>query len=236
MNFAEYYKTVIKPNYTSIIPDIAAVAGYECLDTYFTYAELFDSKAVVDFGKLEMLPYDDSTIYNAIIATIHQNAPYKWTKLLESTLFEYNPIWNVDGTEKTEYGAKSKTNTNGARSVTNSNGARTTENTSYVVPYDLTEERKTGKDTTTAAAVTDSQTSAESTDTEAENAHTDTITRSGNIGVTSTQSLIDQQRRIVDFNFYSHVLADIITAITQPYFSVDCSDTQYDRMVGMGLW
>lgn len=51
--------------------------------------------------------------------------------------------------------------------------------------------------------------------------HTDTITRSGNIGVTSTQALINEERNVAIFAFYEQIFADIIGLITIGKYDVE---------------
>lgn len=55
---------------------------------------------------------------------------YKYDKIWDALQLEYNPIWNVDGTETTVYGERNKTMNEGAREETDSNGSRT-DTTNY---------------------------------------------------------------------------------------------------------
>lgn len=233
MTLSEYYK-----NYShirGIIPQIFAT-DYDFLSVYFADQSKHDTSALLKYGSLVLASDDEQTIYNSIIATVKQYAAYKWPKLYETMLFEYNPIWNVDGTETTVYGEHITTDAIGERTKTSNNGARCTTNTSRVVPFDETTETETGSDTTATLASVDSETNAAATDTNTSGTHTDTVTRSGNIGVTSTQKLISEQRNIVDFNFTAEVLREVIEAITIPYFADDCSDERINAFCGWGIW
>ena len=75
-------------------------------------------------------------------------------------------------------------------------------------------------DTRTNNAVVDSTTS---------NTHTDkeTVTRSGNIGVTSTQKLINEERQVAEFQFINSMLLDIVTDITVPVWGESEEDDGY---------
>lgn len=58
-------------------------------------------------------------------------------------------------------------------------------------------------------------------DTDTTQTHTDTITRVGNIGVTSSQELLKQEREVAIFNFYEYVFNDILNYITIGVFEND---------------
>lgn len=82
---------------------------------------------------------------------------------------------------------------------------------------------KTGTDTTTyntSETDTGTQTNTESgSDTETRNY---LLTRSGNIGVTTTQQMIEQERKAWEFNFVQMVYRDIDTILTIPYYKGEC--------------
>lgn len=211
---------------------------------------------------------------------------YKYYKIVESTKLEYNPIWNVDGTETTDttrtpnitHGktgtdtttTETKNNqtitadkeTKNNQSITNNttiknNQSQTVtetpntakENNKGVTSYDSatfndsekTVEKLTGntktvtdysgtadtentttsysgnadKETTTTtysgnadtvttnytAGVTETETGTDTTNT--------TVTRQGNIGVTSTQNLIKQEREIANLNIIYDYINDL---------------------------
>lgn len=104
---------------------------------------------------------------------------YELNGLYESTQYEYDPIANYDMTE---------TSRDEDRATTS--GSSTESSTSF----DSTTPKDTGK--------TESSGSANNT-----NIHT--LQRSGNIGVTSSQQLIEAQRGVLTFDFIQYV-ADLI--------------------------
>ena len=130
----------------------------------------------------------------------------------------HNPIWNVDGTEMTEYSAEKETNNIGAATDTFTSGERNGTTTDFAIPYNGTVEKETGKATSQNTSYTDTNTKGTHTDTLSRDAHTVTITRTGNIGVTKTQELLQSQRDIAMFHFLDTVLKDCIDAITIPIF------------------
>ena len=226
MTLNDFYKNNLKQ--TGIIPNIPAFGSYESLADYFLNQTAYDSAILLKEGNLLMASDDSEIIINTINAVVHQLAPYKWQKLFESMNLEYNPIWNVDGTETTAYGEHITTDANGARITSTVNGQKHTNSEYYTVPYDSTTDHKTGSDQTTTDSVTDTTTAEAVTDTNTSGAHTDTVTRQGNIGVTSTQNLIKQEREIVNFNLYHTILMDVVDAITIPIYE--------EEVGGCELW
>ena len=104
---------------------------------------------------------------------------YELNGLYASTQFDYNPISNYDMTESSRDEDRATTG-----------GSSTESSTSF----DSTTQKEVGK--------TESSGSASNT-----NIHT--LQRSGNIGITTTQQMIDQERGVLTFDFVQYV-ADLI--------------------------
>lgn len=108
-----------------------------------------------------------------------------WKHLFETTQYEYNPIWNKDGTytETETRDLKSEATANALNQVTGYNS-------------------ETMRD-------------AERTESEGSGADTGTITRvreeHGNIGVTTTQQMIKEEREIADWSLYQVIIDDFKT-------------------------
>lgn len=109
---------------------------------------------------------------------------WSWTKLFESTQFVYNPIWNKDGEIRETLQAADEgggTNT----------GTVTAENS--VSGYNVNQYSPESKNVTTPdTAWSESR----------QRGETRVRTEKGNIGVTSTQQLIKEEREISDFSIY----------------------------------
>lgn len=153
---------------------------------------------------------------------------YKYKTLFNTTNLEYNPIWNVDGTEeRVRESSKESSDTdtyNNTDTLTKSgsdtlslNGTDT--ETKSVTTYDSNVFRDTEKkidnpnttDTTTYnSSDTNKHTGTVSNAYEDSESETETVTKQGNIGITSTQSLISQERQVALFDFISIVEKDII--------------------------
>lgn len=173
---------------------------------------------------------------------------YKYGTLAKTEKFEYEPLWNVDGTtesvierESTDTvnngqvqttvnnGQKQTTNTIGQRTNTDNIGATQFNRMNAVSPFETEsianvahdeqiETTAQKQDTHILSSATDSQTQNASTDTQTVGAHTDTneneskettkVIRYGNIGITSSQTLVLQERDVAMFNVFEIVFSD----------------------------
>ena len=153
--------------------------------------------------------------------------------------------------ETSTYGEQNHTENTGESTDTNTFGAKENTETNSVFPYDESNNAKNTdrkitssegyEDTVVNGAVeitrkeeahTDTRKEEEKTDTHTSTEYTDTVTteRSGNIGVTSTQELIQQQRKVVDFSFWNAVIDIVCREITIPYYE------RIERSYGVTNW
>lgn len=194
----------LRLNNRNLLPVDMHTTDYPYLDIYYDNANELDFKYLgVDYATLPTVSDLLTDLDMLVKATIKTNA-YKYNKIYEVNNVEYNPIWNVDGTEIEEHeiGKRKQTNAYGEDSVTSTNSE---------VPDDMTTEKEVYKNVSDREA---------RNDTIENDATKDTITktRQGNIGVTMTQQLIEAERRIADFDLTHVILMDIINAITYPTF------------------
>ena len=192
---------------------------------------------LMDTAEMEILYPDASFLKLAIGSWSKKQVPI-WTELYNSTQFEYNPIWNVDGTvieERDLAGTDYRTDDHTTERTHDDSMERTHDdtmerthddtitadsftygfNSSTAAPTDKVE---TGHDGTITDAHTGTITDAHTgtiTDTDTGTINHDTTdtgsittTRQGNIGVTSTQSLIKEQRDVVQFNIMDYIIND----------------------------
>lgn len=107
---------------------------------------------------------------------------YAWDELWKTTKYIYNPIWNKDGViieeEDGNNSANSKTNSTSGVRGYNDSGIVTNENTNA------------------------------DTDAEANHHIARKRVEQGNIGVTTTQQMIKEQREISDFDIYEIIVKD----------------------------
>lgn len=139
---------------------------------------------------------------------------WKWTELYNTMLYDYNPIHNYDRTENEALKETRKLTwkNNAQESMAQNIGdvedvesatSKAGYNTGEMVLSDSTKDNNTRYRRSESGAVTNQ-----------ENKNTGTVKHDnskrmyGNIGVTSTQELIKQQREVVDFNIYKIIAED----------------------------
>lgn len=122
----------------------------------------------------------DPDIMRAAITEWSKTRSDIWQHLFETTQYEYNPIWNKDGTY-------TETETRDLHNTAN------TEATNKVTGYN-----------------SDEMHDAAQTVGEGRGSDTGTITRErreqGNIGVTTTQQMIREEREVADFSLYQVII------------------------------
>lgn len=160
---------------------------------------------LTECAEFEILYADSDFMKFAIKSWSSINKPI-WQHLYETTQYEYDPIANYDRTEKwTDEDTRQITNDRTAdlkdelthgHAITNSQNSY--ENAGLV---DSAKQSNSGKDTTTTTG----------TDKYLEK-HSGKVIREGhaygNIGVTSSQDLILQEREIAEFNIIARIIDD----------------------------
>lgn len=151
-----------------------------------------------------------------------------WQKLYDTTVLEYNPIFNYDRTEewseneqmldkRTLAGTERETSTDNSSGEIRSSGTVQSElnvsgyNESSYVPREQTIE--TPDTLTSNTSETDRIVSIDKNDTENMDRKRDNIRTGrafGNIGVTTTQQMIKQERETVLFNMYKVITDSFI--------------------------
>jgi hypothetical protein len=141
------------------------------------------NEILLQCGNLELV-YPTYNILKLAITNWSRVEMPIWTKLYNTENFDYNPIWNVDGTV-TEIG-----NTTGSGTTTN-NSTRTGSTKGYSETNWLENEK-------------DVLNGSEGTSNEVND--TRTTTRTGNIGVTTTQSMIKEERDVDTFSTIKYIV------------------------------
>ena len=176
---------------------------------------------LMDTAEMEILYPDASFLKLAIGSWSKKQVPI-WTELYNSTQYEYNPIWNVDGTvveERDLAGTDYRTDDHTTERTHDDSLERTHDDTlttaNDVYGYNSATAAPESKVTADHdGTITDAHTGT-ITDTDTGTINHDTTdtgsittTRTGNIGVTSTQSLIKEQRDVVQFNIMDYIIND----------------------------
>ena len=156
-----------------------------------------------ELGELSPV-YSDPEILKQMIAVWDRVNHKNWLQLWQTTLYKYNPIWNKDGsyTEARDL-TKSGTASSSDRRTTNTSINATDQHS--VTGFDTNTLSLESEDTHNDSGNITASGSSEGTENGSEK---ETITRKeqGNIGVTTTQAMIREQREIVEFNLYNFII------------------------------
>lgn len=158
---------------------------------------------ITELAELElMLPNYD--IMRMMIGVWSNSHLYKWDKLYKTMLLEYNPIDNYDRTETRKLNSKGKgTGKDGGQDSITSGGTSTEKvagfNSSPNTLVDKSSLTTSGNQTNNYGRTSDST---------YEKDDNEEIRAKGNIGVTTTQQMIEQERNIADFNLYDIITED----------------------------
>lgn len=151
---------------------------------------------LLECAELELIYPEFETMKNAI--TLWTNKEFAiWEELQKTREYEYNPIWNKDGiVTETESSLFNKDRTG------RYNGTGSGVNTEYVQGFN--------ENTWAGATKSEGSNNANTTENE-ESTDTGEIERTrieqGNIGVTTTQRMIQEQREVVVFNTMEYILS-----------------------------
>lgn len=186
---------------------------------------------LLETAELEVLYTDPDFMQKAIGIWSKKQSPI-WDELYKTTQYEYNPIWNKDGVivEEHDLATTEDVVTNVDRedklqdkNTRNFEDKETRDlsdvsdrdvfgfNSSAAAPAEKNTVKGTGTDTFNHSGTdTVDHTGTQDIDTTVDRDTTDTgtITRTeqGNIGLTSTQQLIQEQREVVKFNILDYII------------------------------
>lgn len=199
-------------------------------------ADALVTELLAQSGELEFVYPNPDAARKIITAWALINSE-RWQRLYNTMWFSYNPIWNKDGTTtRTETETRdlsatdndSVTNTGTGKETRNLKSANTpsltTTETEKVAGYNsndfvnsnqkLTETGGVSSQTDTGTIENSADATSNRTNTKTD---TGTITRTytdretGNIGVTETQTMIQDERNVVDFNMTQIIINDFIS-------------------------
>lgn len=169
------------------VPDKETLVNYICMEL----AELslvYASPATVK----EMI---------GVWSQVHLN---EWIELYNTLILEYNPIWNKDGTRTHHVVGDLHLMTGGATTKTQTD--ITSETKSNVTGYDTNAYSPNTQDIVHNTGDLDSNQNKFVYDNQKDHAdYTETDVEQGNIGVSTTMSMIAEQREIVKFNLYEYI-------------------------------
>lgn len=160
-------------------------------------------------GELPLV-YSKPELLQSLISTWSKSMAYRWEHLFKTTTLEYEPIENydrkeewTDTTEHTEdVTSKDTSETNG---YSDSSGERVDKVAGFEAGalVDKSQSNDSGNTTTTTRGTVDSTNNTTGTTT-----YTRTGRAHGNIGVTTSQQMLQSERDVSNFSFYETVAAD----------------------------
>ena len=212
------------------------VTGVDWVDQYIAQHEHIDdilfrkyySMFILDYGELCGSESNAIDAINAAACNELYNNKYKWDGLWESTILEFNPLWNVDA-DITETRTPDLTHTSGARTDYTDTKSYTDTNNNYSYPFDAAGTAKqTDKSELVRGAHKDGFEKGQQIDSET---GTDTthIIRQGNIGVTTTTQLLSEYRSFVAYSFWEQFMEAICEAVL-----IYQDDMEYLEVTGGG--
>lgn len=157
---------------------------------FFSGAEHSRAKAKVIYecGMFECVYQDPETFKKAVEQWVRANN-YRWTRLFQTTLYKYDAISNYDRTEEWEDSDKEYEAQKGEGS---NNGNSTATHNVGAYNNDM---QKAGEDVSKGSSSYNAKGAKESNKTRKHRAR-----MYGNIGVTTTQEMIESERRVVNFD------------------------------------
>ena len=215
---------------TTVADDNVRNSDFQTLLT--SYMDLY-------FGDLSLRKrLTNATLFKSACETIYDSNKYKYDKLFATLSLEYNPIENYNMVEQgsddrtinggQRSNGKTSSSSLGAQTIGDtgsvSTGAQTNSSTKQISPFNSNGYTNAEKVDETYGARSDSNSNTRSvgarsdsaSETETLGAYTDRdvltheFTRSGNIGITTSQAMIEQDRQVAKFNIVKVVAKDIV--------------------------
>lgn len=167
----------------------------------------------------------DVTEVASIISNLSEIYNNEYTTKVGLLLMDYNPIENYNSTE-TESTTSENTTTSGNENTTTTTTNSTTENsgetTNKVSPYDnenFNNDNNTTTTSTTTGNATDTTTINDSGNMSSNGTLSRTLTRKGNIGVTTTQQMIESEYELRAKNLVFEFLEKVSKFILLEYIN-----------------
>ena len=160
----------------------------------------FINTLLAQYGEMPVL-YSYPPLLKSLIATWSNTSQYTWKHLAETLKAEYNPIENYDRSEKSTDVFNSRTTTNASNNATSNDTGKT-----QVYGYN---DLKTPADDSASASTSASNSTSDSDGTTHSTTSHDSRVH-GNVGVTTTQQMLQAERDVAMFNIYDQICKDFM--------------------------
>lgn len=163
-------------------------------------AENFINTLLAQYGEMPLL-YSYPPLLKSLITTWSNTSQYTWSHLAETLKAEYNPIENYDRKESSTDVFTGQTTSNARNNATSNDTGKT-----QVYGYnDLSSPADDSASASTSASNSSSDSAGTSTST---TTHDNRV--HGNIGVTTTQQMLQAERDVSMFNIYDVICKDFM--------------------------
>ena len=160
--------------------------------------QYFVDSLLMQCGEMPVL-YSSPPLLKSLIRAWSKISQYSWRHLAATLTAEYNPIENYDRIE--EWNESTINNSRYTNSTNNTSSGSTKEQVYGYNDLQNPADNSASTSTSTSADTSDSAGNSTSSGTRKGRAH-------GNIGVTTTQKMLESERRVAMFNFYDAVIRD----------------------------
>lgn len=207
MLVSEYYNL---HSGSSFIP---STLDFNFLQDYKSNYENYDFYFLNMKYKSMTLEFEETEKINKLIVAFLVFNKYKYETLYNTTILNYNPIENYSMTEKNERNTDAHTDNMliGARKMTQ--GEQIGEATTSNKPFDSNDFTQTNKVDNKINARTDTSDSTTDTNTYGSQHEVNTFERFGNIGVTTSQQMLQSEREVALFSLYETLFDELLTNI-----------------------
>lgn len=168
---------------------------------------------------------DDVIEISGIITNLAKVYENEYTKKVETLLLEYNPIENYNSSESEEITTANTSTTgneNTTTTTTNTETNSTGETTNKISPYDsenFNNDSNLNNSANSTISGNDSTTTTDSGNITANGNTSRTLTRKGNIGVTTTQQMIESEFELRSKNLVFEFLEKVSNFILLEYIN-----------------
>lgn len=173
------------------------------------------NRMLIESAELNVIYSDFDTLKEILGIFSRSNLP-RWTKLYETTTIEYDPIENYNKTEEwtddvSASGEQSGTSKSDetVHSTSSANG----NSQNLAVAFNSNTEKETGRNVSVSGTETNGTDNISGSNTskssgKSVNKHTGKIR--GNIGVTTSQQMLTEQRKVLEFNIDSVIINETV--------------------------
>ena len=231
MKLREYYKICSDSNKPMLPLEYVPV---EYMADYKDYYPLYDTRTMLMYGERILISNEIPTIEKMLELSLKTNL-YAIKTLYGTTIQKYSPIENTEKFEDVTVSYEGfEENSNTKTVINEKTGTHTTErngnvtNSEKVTAFDSVSQQPNSENVTSYNNLTDTEnfnhcgdsSSTNGSETKSFNNRKDktTIHTHGNIGVTSNQQMLKEERQIALFNFYDKVMEILFSYICELYY------------------